>query len=486
MASTELGFRSAVELALEVRERRIGAKELTEYFIDRIERFDGELNAVVVRDFERALDAAEALDGVKTPSGPLHGVPITVKESFNVGGLKTTWGNPMWKEMVKPQDAELVARMKANGAIVLGKTNVPFMLGDFQSYNAIYGQTNNPWDLNRSPGGSSGGAAAALAAGITGMEAGSDIGGSLRNPAHYCGVYAHKPTWGVVPIAGHQPPPVPGGSNGADIAVVGPMARSAADLRMAMDILPGPMPLQRPGWQVDLPEPRSRSLKGLRVALWPTQESAPVDEEIVQKAITLAELLRAQGATVVEDARPEIDLNVAMMTFVYLMQAVNMSGVPQELFEQNLKLAAQYADDDFSVEAMFAKAAVQSHNEWVRHDATRHMMRHAWRDFFNDIDVLVCPISSTVAFPHDHSEPATARLLSVNGEQRGMFEQSFWAGIIGVAGLPSTVFPTGLSKSGLPIGLQAVSAEFNDRTTIEFAALVEEAMGGFTAPPGFV
>lgn len=484
MADESLAFMSAIELGGEVSSGNISATELTQYFIDRIEKYDREINAVVVRDFERALETANALDSAKSPRGPLHGVPVTVKESYDVAGLITTWGNPAWKAFRKDEDSALVAKYKEMGAVVLGKTNVPFMLGDYQSYNAIYGVTNNPWDLTRGAGGSSGGSAAALAAGLTGMEAGSDIGGSLRNPAHYCGVYSHKPTWGVVPMAGHQPPPVVG-SNGADIAVVGPMSRSARDLKLAMEHLPGPMPLQSAGWRVDLPPPRATALKDLRVAFWYTEESAPVDDEIIARAKELATLLRSAGATVIEDARPEFDLNMAMMTFVYLMQAVNMSGVPDEMYEQNLKFAEQYAKDDFSIEAMFAKSAVQSHNEWVRHDGARHMMRAAWNRFFADIDVLVCPISASTAFPHDHSEPAPARMIPVNGEPRPMFEQSFWAGLFGVAGLPSTVFPTGLSADGLPIGLQAVSAEYNDRTSIEFAVMLEEVMGGFAAPDGF-
>ncbi len=478
-----LAFKSAGELAAKIAAKEISPSELTQYFIARIEEHNGPLNAVIATDFERAVEFAKELDG-KPAVGPFHGVPMTVKESYNVAGLKTTWGNPAWQNMLKSEDAMLVSKFRDAGAVVLGKTNVPFMLGDYQSYNAIYGQTNNPWDVNRGPGGSSGGSAAALAAGLTGIEAGSDIGGSLRNPAHYCGIYAHKPTLGLVPSGGHQPPVVQV-SNGVDIAVVGPMARSAADLRTAMSFLPGPMPLQSAGWKVDLPPPRAKKLSELRVAFWHNEVAAEVDSEIVAKSEMIAQVLREAGATVVEDARPQIDVNASMQTFIYLMQAVNMSGVPDELFEQNLKMAQQFSKDDMSIEAMFAKSAVQSHNDWVKYDGHRHMMRHAWNAFFSDIDVLVCPISSTVAFEHDQSEPAPARMLSVNGGPQPMFQQSFWAGIIGVAGLPSTVFPTGLSNAGLPIGLQAVSAEFHDRTAIEFAALMEEAIGGFRAPKGY-
>jgi amidase len=197
-----LAFASATELARKIRDKEISSRELTDYYIGRIERFDGDLNAVIVRDFQGARDAADAADAALAKGeslGPLHGVPMTIKESYDIAGTPTTWGIPQFKDNIATTDSDTVAKYKAAGAHFMGKTNVPLQLADFQSYNDIYGTTNNPWNTQRIPGGSSGGSAAALAAGMTGLESGSDIGGSIRNPAHFCGVYGHKPTWGVVP-----------------------------------------------------------------------------------------------------------------------------------------------------------------------------------------------------------------------------------------------------------------------------------------------
>ncbi len=478
-----LAYKSAGELATLVASREVSATELTDYFIARIEQYDGALNAVVVRDFDRAREAARAMDSSGGQGGALKGVPMTVKESYDVAGLKTTWGFPPWKDMVREQDSDVVAALRGAGAVILGKTNVPLMLGDYQSYNDIYGQTNNPWDTALGPGGSSGGSAAALAAGLTGLEAGSDIGGSIRNPAHYCGVYGHKPTWNIVPMTGHAPP-VAGVSSSVDLAVVGPLARSVDDLELSLRLYAGAHELLAPGWKLDLPEPRARRLKDLRVAFWHTDPSAPVDVEIQAKSRKVLDVLNRAGATVSETARPEVDLARGGFTYMNLMQAVNSSGVPPEVFAQNMKIAEGFADDDMSIDALFARASIQSHNDWANFNRHRVEVRYAWKRFFDDWDVLVCPISATTAFAHDH-RPFGERTLQINGEPRPYFEQSFWAGLTTLPGLPSTVFPTGAGKDGLPIGLQAVSAEFGDYTCIEFARLMEQELGGFVAPAGY-
>ena len=482
----ELGFKPAHELAAMLAKKKISSVELTEYFIARIQKYDEVLNAVVVRDFARAMDAARTADTAMAAGqnlGPLHGLPMTIKESYNIEGLKTTWGFPIWKDMVASTDAAVVAAYKAAGAHFMGKTNVPMMLADYQSYNEIYGQTNNPWDVSRSPGGSSGGAAAALAAGLCALESGSDIGGSIRNPAHFCGVYGHKPTWGVVPISGHQPPVVQV-SNGVDLAVVGPLARSAEDLKLAMDLIVGPQPLQVKGWRVELPTPRATKLKDLRVAIWATDAASPVEQEIVERTESIGQLLESAGATVSYAARPEVDLMLGGFTYVNLMQAVNMSGVPPQMFAQNQTLADSFDADDRSMDAVFARAAVQTYNDWAIHDRNRTHIRLAWNQFFENWDIMLCPILPTTAFPHDHA-PFSERRLKINGEPRDFFEGSFWAGLTTLAGLPSTVFPTGLSSAGLPIGLQAASAEFDDYTCIEFARLMAQELGGFVPPDGY-
>ncbi len=455
----DVAFLSGVQLAEKLKKKEVGSEELTRFFISRIEKYDPTLNAVVVRDFERALEAAKTADKAminRKAKGPLHGVPITVKESYDIAGLPSTWGVPQAANNIAQADSSVVQRFKEAGAVVMGKTNVPINLGDFQSYNAIYGTTNNPWDTSRTPGGSSGGSAAALAAGLTGLESGSDIGGSIRNPAHFCGVYGHKPTLGVIPSQGHQPPGVPPNPQHPDLAVVGPMARSAEDLAVALDVCSGPNSLMSPGWKLDLPAPSFTSLKGLRVALWPDEGLAPVDREIADRVQAVGENLAKLGATVSDKARPGFSVGMANETYMGILGG--MLGMP-------------------GVELKFS--------DYLGLHGMRGGLRVAWQQFFKEWDILLCPVTATAAFPQDQSD-LNERTLTVNGEDRPYFEQVFWAGLATVSYLPSTVFPTGLSNSGLPIGLQALSAEFNDRATIEFTRLMAAEFGGFQAPPGFV
>jgi amidase len=363
----------------------------------------------------------------------------------------------------------------------MGKTNVPLQLADFQSYNDLYGTTGNPWDTGRTPGGSSGGTAAALAAGLTGLDSGSDIGGSIRNPAHYCGVYGHKPTWGVVPPQGHA---LPGMVAPPDIAVVGPLGRSAEDLALAMRVVSGPDPLHAPGWKLELPAPRHRSLADFRIALWPNEGRAPVAIEIADRVQAVGDLLAGLGAKVSDTARPDVDVNASHQLYARMLNGVMASGMPDDAFRDAVVAAEALDDADDSDAAVLARAAVQRHRDWLRGHNARDRLRQSWRAFFDDWDILICPQVATTAFEHDH-RPFAERTLLVDIESQPYFQQLFWSGLVTVAYLPSTVFPTGLSDGGLPIGLQAVSAEFNDYTCIEFARLLEKELGGFVAPPDY-
>ena len=239
MAKSQWSFKTAVELSAALKAKKVSAVELAQDAIGRIERHDGKINAICVRDFERGLDAARAADAAiaRGQSRPLLGIPLTIKESYNIAGLPTTWGFPPQKDFKPHEDALTVARVKDAGGVILGKTNVPVGLADWQSYNEIYGTTNNPFDLGRTPGGSSGGSSAALAAGYGALSLGSDIGGSLRVPAFHCGVYAHKPSFNLAPMRGHTAPPFAPLPNDRDMAVVGPMARGAADLSLLLDVM---------------------------------------------------------------------------------------------------------------------------------------------------------------------------------------------------------------------------------------------------------
>jgi amidase len=477
-------YTTAGELARKIRARETSAREATEMYIDRIERLDGAINAVVVRDFERARAAADAADkalAAGRPTGPLHGVPMTLKESYDIAGLPTTWGIPEMRGNIAASDSEVARRYRNAGAVLLGKTNVPRELADFQSYNDIYGTTNNPWDVTRTPGGSSGGSAAALAAGFVALESGSDIGGSIRNPAHFCGVYGHKPTWNIVPPQGHG---LPGMLAPPDLAVVGPLARSAEDLALALGVVAGADPLNAPGWQLNLPKPAKRSLAEYRVAVWPTDERAPVDAEVADRTQQLADRLARLGAKVSDQARPAVDLDLSHETYLYTLYGVVAAGTPEEQFRANVAAVAAMDPNDRSNEAMMARAGVQHHRDWLRYNNIRERIRMAWRAFFDEWDILICPQMATAAFTQDQS-PFQGRTLTVNNEVQAYFRQAFWSGVITVAYLPSTVFPTGPSRAGLPIGLQAVSAEYNDYTCIDFARLLAQELGGFVPPPGY-
>ncbi len=472
-------FASATALLRALATREVGALELFDAQLARVERFNGKLNAIIWTDVERARDAARALDTAPpSRTQPLHGLPITVKESFDLAGAPTTWGMPALKDNVARSDSVVVERLRAAGAVVFGKTNVPFALGDLQSYNAIYGSTGNPWDLSRTPGGSSGGAAAALAAGLTSLEVGSDIAGSIRNPAHYCGVFGHKPTWGLIPVRGHAPP---GAIAEPDIAVVGPLARSALDLELALDVLAGPDALD-PGVRFELP--RFRGTQGLRVALWPNDAVAPVARVVEERVCEVGRALRELGADVRDGARPDFDAAASHRTFGALLQSFLAVGLPPAVYNELVRQAAALAPDDKSDAAEMLRAQTLRHRDWLWFHEARTRLRWAWQRFFQSHDLVVMPVAATSAFPRDEGA-MEARRIDVDGMEQGHYQQMFWAGLTGVAQLPSTVVPTGPDASGLPIGVQLVAPAWGDRVALGAAAALEAAGFAFRQPPGF-
>lgn len=484
LASGELAFSSATDLVQLIQRKNISSLELTQYFIERIERFDKALNAVVVRDFERALEAAKSADESLARGhrlGPLHGIPMTIKEAFDVAGLPTTWGVPEQRDNLALSDATVVEHLKAAGAHFLGKTNVPLRLADWQSYNDIYGTTHNPWDTRRSPGGSSGGSAAALAAGLTGLEFASDIAGSIRNPAHVCGVYGHKPTYGIVPTLGHNPLGV---ISAPDLNVVGPMARSAEDLQLALDVVAGPDRFRSPAWRLALPLPKARTLRGMRVAIWPKEDFVPTCVEISNRVQQVGEVLARAGAIVSDLARPDICPRRSHNTYLSLLGAAGLVNLPDDHYAAIQDAAAQLDANDASPLAVVTRARVLDHRSWSDHDEARTRYRLRWRAFFDDWDVVICPISATTAYEHDH-RPRLERVIAVDTARTSHYQHYFWVGLATVAYLPSTAFPSGLSSAGLPIGLQIIGPEYGDRTTIEVARLIAQEIGGFQAPPGF-
>jgi len=474
-------FLSATRLASMVRAREIGCRELLDHYIARVERLDPRINAVVVRDFERARVRAAKLDNTTDRGAPLFGVPMTIKESFNVAGLPTTWGAPAYRDSTAAGNALAVDRFLNAGVVLFGKTNVPLMLADWQSYNVIYGTTNNPWNVALSPGGSSGGSAAALAAGLTGIEAGSDIGSSIRNPAHYCGIYGHKPTWGICPPLGQS---LAGNVAQADISVIGPLARSADDLSVALDVMAGPEDIEN-GWKLDLPPPRATRFKGLRVAMMTDHPCSEVDASITGRFAELADFLRREGASVSVTARPEFDLARGHRLYIEMLRATTSARSDAAAMEHWRAEAARLAFDDASYYAMMARGISMSHRDFLLGNDQRQRMRRAWAAFFRDWDVFLCPAAASPAQPHDHAGERWERCITVNGHRVPATDQMFWAGISGFYLLPATAAPLGLSPDGLPVGVQIVGAQYADRTTIQVAKLLETAWQGFVPPPGW-
>ena len=479
-----LAFASATELAAGLNAGCHGSREILEMYLQRVETLDDRIQAIVARDFERARAAADAADAARARGqslGPLHGLPMTVKDSIDVAGLPTTWGNPALRDNIARTDAEVVRRLKAAGAIIFGKTNVPLMLADWQSYNALHGTTNNPWDLGRTPGGSSGGSAAALAAGLAGLEYGSDIGGSLRIPAHYCGIYAHKPTWDLVPPAGHWVSPGPR----TDISVVGPMGRSAADLQLGLELTAGPDGAQASALRLALPPCPHTHPRGFRVAVLLDAPQAEVDAQVQAAIEDVARFLEGQGAKVSRTARPEVDFDTVARDITLMVRAttsVRMSPEDYARFEQQ-RAGLDAADDSYP--ARFARGITATQREWLQAHLRRYAMQQAWERFFAEWDVLICPPASTVAFRHDHHDPRHERRVPVNGRMHPAIDQVFWAGLAGLAYLPATVAPAGRSREGLPIGVQIVGRAYGDLTCIGLARLLEQGFRGFEPPPAF-
>lgn len=479
-------YRTATELCAALRSRKMSAVELTEQAIARIESLDGKLNAVPVRDFDRARAAAKAADAAlaRGDSKPLLGLPMTVKESFNIAGLPTTWGIPGTQKIPITQDAVPVKRLKDAGAIVLGKSNIAMLLADWQSTNPVYGTTRNPWDLERTPGGSSGGSAAALAAGYVPLELGSDLAGSLRVPAHFCGVYAHKPTLDLVPNRGQSPPGVPMLSVAArfDLPVVGPMARSAEDLMLALDVLAGPDDDMATAYKLQLPPPRHATLKEYRVLVIDSHPQVPTDATIRDALDTLAGRLQQAGCRVGRESALLPDLAFIGSLYMRLLMAFIGATMPEPEYEQAKARAAAIPASAGDLQSISALSTVASHRDWMQADFMRVAPAHQWRSFFRDWDILLCPVTPTPAFKHDHG-PMEQRELMADGRPIRYGDQFLWPSIATLCGLPATAFPVGLTKQGLPVGMQAVGPYLEDRTPIAFAALIEREFGGFTPPP---
>lgn len=363
----------------------------------------------------------------------------------------------------------------------MGKTNVPPGLMDGQSVNPIYGRTVNPWDVERTPGGSSGGSAAAIAAGFSALEYGSDIASSIRNPAHYCGLYGHKSSFGVSPTRGHS---LGEHDLSPDIGVTGPLARSAFDLELALSVVAGPDEPAAFAWKLELPLPRHKRLDQHRVALVTNDDFAEVDAEVAQELEDLGKFLESEGVEVSRNRRPEFDSRELHALYLILLRAATADAVGDEEFAAAKEMARGADRHAREMATLNAYGVSLSHRDWLRLDAERERLRAAWREFFADHDLMLCPPLSTAAFPHS-DVPPQERKLRVNDHDVPFENQLFWAAYAGLPYLPATVAPIGQTDAGLPVGVQIIGADFRDLECIRFAQLLETRYRSFVAPPSF-
>ncbi|MBR0829951.1 amidase [Bradyrhizobium manausense] len=487
MSADETCFFTATEQKTLLASRRISALELLELHLDRVKRVNPSCNAVVALDEEGARRQAHIADEKLVRSettGPLHGLPMTIKDSFAVAGMAATCGLEELRDYRPREDAVTVAKIRAGGAVIFGKTNLPAGAADHQSRNTLFGLTRNPWDGERTVGGSSGGSAAALAAGLTSLELGSDIGGSIRVPAHFCGVYGHKPSYGLVSTEGHIPPP-PGHIAPAELGVAGPLARSAFDLELLLDVVLGASDVEAAGAQLRLPAPRHDDLRSFRVAVWNDAQAYPLDDGYAAAIDGLVDDLVRIGVTVDRAARPAIDPAASYDVYLQTLFGIIGAGLPPPAREA--LLAAGEVAESGSYPRRVADAVRQTLPQFFAGTEQRHQLYRAWRRFFADYDVLLCPVTPTVAFPHDIERLDLAaqftRRLAVNGRTVPYMDNLAWPGLVTVANLPATAVPTGRMVGSVPAGVQIVGPYLGDRTTLRFAQLVEQALGGFTRAP---
>jgi amidase len=478
-------FSSAVDTAKAIRHGEISSLELTELMFKRIGAINPRINAVVTLMREEALASAREADASRANGrllGPLHGVPITIKDAFDVKGVRTTFGNPAFKDHISARDSAVVERLRRAGAVLLGMTNVPFMLGDHQSYNDIFGQTNNPWDLARTPGGSTGGGAAALAAGIGYLTPGSDIGGSIRVPAHFCGVCGHKPTLNVVPTQGHMQLTPNDFDPPNYLAVAGPLARYAKDLKLALEILGGPDDDEAVAYSWKLPPPRQRHLKDYRIGYVLDDKLCPLASDVRAVLTDAVAGLRKAGANLTEGWPAGVNPKEENRNYGFLLDSFFAGDVPDEKLAE---LRARAVKQDGSWEALTALAQSGPHKYFISARERQMRARVTWQDFFRSHDAFFMPTAFVPAFKHDHRTSWNDRVLETPEGPRRYGDLLFWISFATHTGLPATVVPVGLTREGLPVGMQIIGPYLEDATPIDVAAKCEEVLGGFRPPKGF-
>jgi amidase len=456
---------SASRLAAAIRAKELSSRDLLELYVRRIERLGGPINAVVSLALERARAEAAAADDVVAnggATGPLHGLPITVKDAIATAGLRSTGGAVELARHVPTEDAPAVAQLRAAGAIVIGKTNLPRWSMETQTFGELFGTTSNPWSPGRTPGGSSGGAAAAVSAGLTSFELGTDIGGSIRQPSHFCGVFGLKPSYGLVPQRGYLDH-VGGGTIDTDMNVFGPIARSATDLDLLLGVLAGPEPASRPAWRVQLPAAGGQQLRDYRIGVFLDDPACALDRDYLAVLRDGVDALAGAGARV-EQAAPPATFAEHFEVFVPLIAAATSVGLPAE----------------------WGEALAGNHRAWLGHHAARMRLRAAWSRWFESYDLLLCPVAATAAFPHHHDGDLADRTITVNGQTRSLAQTSaWWCGVASAVGLPVAVPPIGRTAEGLPVGVQVIAPFWHDRRAVAVAGHIADVLGGYRPPPDF-
>ncbi|MHA2036845.1 MAG: amidase [Promethearchaeota archaeon] len=481
----DLTFVSAIEAARAIQRGDVSSLELTKHILDRIERYNPTLNAVVTILADDALNRARAADQALAKGelwGPLHGVPCSVKDTFETVNVLTTAGIPALAKYIPKRNAVAVERLLGAGAVIIGHTNVPFMASDLQSYNEIFGTTNNPWNHERTPGGSTGGGAAALAAGLSYLSIGSDIGGSIRTPSNFCGVFGHKPSLNVIPERGHIPPLPNILVPPANLSVIGPLARSAADLKLALNILGGPDPNDAIAYSWTLPPSRGTRLSDYHIGYILDDPLCPVISEVKEVLFQAVNALRKKGAELKEGWPPGVNPSSQYETYRFLLESTYAYRLQDDWVEEARKLAAE---KDGSEEAAAAWAWIAPHKHFQNANVARMMARKVWQDYFRTHDAFLLPTTFIPAFPHDHSDPMHKRCLDTLEGPRPYFDILFWISFATLTGLPATTAPIGLTKEGLPIGLQIIGPYLEDATPIDLAGILTEIIGGFQPPEGY-
>ncbi len=485
--SFDLATATTLQTMQALQAREISSVELLDAMIANIERFNPDVNAVVAQDLERARVEATAADDLRDTDefiGGLHGLPMTIKDTYSTLDLVTTAGSPNYADHLPEKDATVVRLLRRAGAVVWAKTNVPLFAGDHQTYNDVYGRTNNPWNLDRTAGGSSGGSAVSVACGFTTAEVGSDIGGSIRQPAALNGVFGLKTTHGLVGGRGHIPGP-PGTVSEGDLAVHGPIARSCGDLKLLLEVLTRSTTAFRgvPGARLQKFD-RQPDIADMRIGIWADDAVSPVDQQVRNVVEAAGVELESAGATVRNDVRPETSSEEMHHIYLRLLNSAMSGGVSATAIEQFAEAAGEGwgpADDH---ETNFARGVRLPHREWMRSHERRVRVQLEWEQIFHDIDVMIAPVQPVPAFPHNTEVSYGHRTLTINGEEHPYPNLLFWAGLATMPHLPSLTIPLGMSDDGLPIGVQLIGPIWSDHKLCSMGEEIASVLGvRFTPPP---